>query len=113
MISVTRSIQPRLGASWAGRLRWGLKLVYVAQWIGICRIPIGLIKSAAVPLANGSKKIMRGALRRSRNEGNHFSWWERDAPLPVDNFHQQANAACVRQANDLLSAFNVDAGWDS
>src|SRR5688572_9526268 len=110
MITATRSMQRRSSASWAGSPKWGLKRGYVAQLTGICRIRSGWIRQAAVHLATGSRRIMPGGPRASPNEGHYSGGWQGHAPVPFDNFDQQADVTGVRQANDLLPAFHVDVG---
>src|SRR6185503_5387751 len=110
MIIATRSTRRRSSASWAGRPKWGLKRVYVARLNGICPTRNGSIRRAAARSVSGSRKTTPGAPRRSPNEGNHFSGREGHAFVPVNDLDQQADAAGVRQTDDLLSAFDVDAG---
>src|SRR5690625_5949304 len=49
--------------------------------------------------------------RVTPREGNHSRWWLRVAAAPADDLGQQAVDAGLRQADDLLPAHHVDAGW--
>ena len=46
-----------------------------------------------------------------RNAWNYPGWWIRYSPAPDYAGRQQADAACIRQAHDLLSALNSHDGW--
>ena len=51
--------------------------------------------------------------RKKRNEGNYFSWRQRDAAVSFDDGDVEVAFADLRQADDFLSAVDFDACGDS
>src|SRR5262245_19969364 len=77
---------------------------------GTCRTPIGSHQQLLVStMTSGLPRTIRIDVRCERH---HSGGGQRIASLPRNTLSQQASAAGLRQADDLLSAYHPDAGGD-
>src|SRR5471030_1577477 len=107
MIADMRLIAARSRMSLAGNQKRPLRAESGKPLFGILRTAVGWNKSQAVHTRIGLRLITTSVRRLARHNSSR---WIGDPPVSGNQCDFEAAVARIRQAHDLLSAHNADAG---